>query len=489
MKGADMKGWFERIRAWSRLVACCGALTVLAGAAPCVAQPAWKPERPVVLVVPYSPGGGVDTMARHLAKELQRKWGQSVVVENMPGADGLIGTRRVTGAAPDGHTLLVQIPSLTIIKHLPGFKGPDPVTQLAPVSTHAVQSGVIVVHPSVPATNMAELVRYCKSGKVACSFGTTENSAKLQAHQKELGLADSALLPVIQIGNASFGAAPGAPAVASVGNADAMVDLFNSAASKALLVKPEDASLHEAYYKAFLGLNAAAGRSTNIKQLGISKVAVNLLGKNLSDQLRPSAADLTDFGVTGATPTNVQGIAKAVIIGLNAFKLGLTNMVIVPFMLDDPHGAFAGGDAAVATRAQQLGTIFDAMMKKAATIQDPAGGSKALSESLGWSLAGDTPKQAYNRNGWPDGSPGNSNHIYCFGNGFLKTGWFGDVQTGTANGWSAETGAVVPGKTSAQTENEAVAAVLYAVAKGDAREVNNFARVPSLAGVTNVVLL
>jgi len=304
-----------------------------------------------------------------------------------------------------------------------------------------------------------------------------------------LGLADSALLPVIQIGNASFGAAPGAPAVASVGNADAMVDLFNSAASKALLVKPEDASLHEAYYKAFLGLNAAAGRSTNIKQLGISKVAVNLLGKNLSDQLRPSAADLTDFGVTGATPTNVQGIAKAVIIGLNAFKLGLTNMVIVPFMLDDPHGAFAGGDAAVATRAQQLGTIFDAMMKKAATIQDPAGGSKALSESLGWSLAGDTPKQAYNRNGWPDGSPGNSNHIYCFGNGFLKTGWFGDVQTGTANGWSAETGAVVPGKTSAQTENEAVAAVLYAVAKGDAREVNNFARVPSLAGVTNVVLL
>lgn len=181
MKGADMKGWFERIRAWSRLVACCGALTVLAGAAPCVAQPAWKPERPVVLVVPYSPGGGVDTMARHLAKELQRKWGQSVVVENMPGADGLIGTRRVTGAAPDGHTLLVQIPSLTIIKHLPGFKGPDPVTQLAPVSTHAVQSGVIVVHPSVPATNMAELVRYCKSGKVACSFGTTENSAKLQA--------------------------------------------------------------------------------------------------------------------------------------------------------------------------------------------------------------------------------------------------------------------------------------------------------------------
>jgi hypothetical protein len=310
----------------------------------------------------------------------------------------------------------------------------------------------------------------------------------LLASVAAIGLADSSLLPVIQIGNASYGAAPGAPAVASVATPDGMVDLFNSAASKAILQKPEDASLHEAYYKAFLGLNAAAGRSTNIKQLGVSKVAVNLLGKNLSDQLRPSAADLTEFGVTGAVPTNVQNIAKSVIIGLNAFKLGLTNMVIVPFMFDDPHGAFAGGDAPVATRAQQLGTIFDAMMKKAATIQDPAGGSKSLAESLGFSIAGDTPKQAFTRGGWPDGSPGNSNNIYVFGNGYLKTGWFGDLQPGAATGWSAETGANVPGKTSVQTENEAVAALLYAVAKGDAREVLNFARVPSLAGVTRVLL-
>ncbi len=176
-----MNDWLHRIRAWTRLAVCTGTLAAVAATMPCNAQPTWKPERPVVLVVPYSPGGGVDTMARHLAKELQRKWGHSVVVENMPGADGLIGTRRVTGATPDGHTLLVQIPSLTIIKHLPGFKGPDPVAQLAPVSVHAVQSGVFVVHPSVPANNMGELVRYCKSSRVPCSFGTTENSAKLQA--------------------------------------------------------------------------------------------------------------------------------------------------------------------------------------------------------------------------------------------------------------------------------------------------------------------
>jgi hypothetical protein len=263
-----------------------------------------------------------------------------------------------------------------------------------------------------------------------------------------------------------------------------MVDLFNSAASKALLQKPEDAAIHEAYFKAFLGLNAAAGRSTNIKQLGISKVAVNLLGKNLSDQLRPTAADLSDFGVTGSMPTNVQSIAKAVIIGLNAFKLGLSNMIITPFMLDDPHGAFGDGGATVTTRAGQLGNIFQKMMDKAAQIPDPAGGSKSLAESIGFSIHGDLQKNSFQRSGWPDNTPGNSTIMYVFGNGYLKTGFFGDLQPGKADGWDAATGNTVPGKTSAATENEGVAAILYAVAKGDARAVLDFARVPDLKGIT-----
>ena len=140
----------------------------------------------MTLIVPYSPGGGVDTMARHLARELQRKWNQGVVVENAPGGDGLIGTRKVTDARPDGYTLLVQIPSLTLIRHLPGFKGPDPVTQLIPVAAHATQSGVIVTSAPVPGRTMAELVQHCKTAASPCSFGTTENSAKLQAQM--LGL-------------------------------------------------------------------------------------------------------------------------------------------------------------------------------------------------------------------------------------------------------------------------------------------------------------
>ena len=105
----------------------------------------WKPERPVTLVVPYSPGGGTDVMARQVAKELSRRWGQAVNVENTPGADGLLGTRRVIESKPDGYTYLVQLPSLVLNKHLPGFKGADPTTQLIPVVAYSVLAGVYVV--------------------------------------------------------------------------------------------------------------------------------------------------------------------------------------------------------------------------------------------------------------------------------------------------------------------------------------------------------
>ena len=83
------------------------AAATLLCATPAAAQPNWKPDRPVTLIVPYSPGGGVDTMVRHLGRELQQKWGQNVLVENLPGADGLIGTRKVVDAKGDGHTLQI----------------------------------------------------------------------------------------------------------------------------------------------------------------------------------------------------------------------------------------------------------------------------------------------------------------------------------------------------------------------------------------------
>ena len=142
------------------------------------AQTNWKPDRQVTIVVPYSPGGGTDAQARAVARELQRIWGQPVIVDNTAGADGLIGTHKVAESKPDGHTLLVQLPSLTLLKHVPGFKGVDPVQQLVPVSAFSALPGIFVANAKLPVKNMAELTRYCKTQ--LCTFGTTENIARLQ---------------------------------------------------------------------------------------------------------------------------------------------------------------------------------------------------------------------------------------------------------------------------------------------------------------------
>jgi len=157
----------------------------------------WKPDHPVTLVVPYSPGGGVDTQTRVVAKELGLIWGQPVIVENVPGADGVIGTRKVIDAKPSGLTLLVQIPSLTLIKHLPTFKGIDPLAQLAPVSAFSTLPGVVTANASLPVKSMSELVRYCKGAATPCSVGTTENMARLQARI----MGEESALPTLVVAN------------------------------------------------------------------------------------------------------------------------------------------------------------------------------------------------------------------------------------------------------------------------------------------------
>jgi tripartite-type tricarboxylate transporter receptor subunit TctC len=157
----------------------------------------WVPNRPVTLIVPYSPGGGVDAQARAVAEQLQRMWSQTVIVENAPGADGVIGTRKVMNAKPDGLTLLVQLPSLTIIRHLPTYKGPDPVSQLTPVSAFSSLPAVVVATPGVAGKNLGEVVRSCKALADPCSLGTTEIMARLLGR----ALSDEAAMPNLVVVN------------------------------------------------------------------------------------------------------------------------------------------------------------------------------------------------------------------------------------------------------------------------------------------------
>ncbi|OZI71459.1 tripartite tricarboxylate transporter substrate binding protein [Bordetella genomosp. 12] len=158
-------------------------VSTLCIANPVLAQATWKPERQVTIVVPYVPGGGTDATARATAKLLGEQWGQPVVVLNMAGADGLIGTRHVTDSKPDGYTLLLQTPAIVLTKHTPAFSGTDPLSRLEPVTNIAQSPGVIVGNGKFPASSLPELISYCKTAPSPCSMGTGENVAKLFGQQ------------------------------------------------------------------------------------------------------------------------------------------------------------------------------------------------------------------------------------------------------------------------------------------------------------------
>lgn len=159
----------------------CVALLLVANSA--FAQTTWKPERAVTLVVPYAAGGGTDATARAVSRQLAVLWGQPVVVENMPGADGLIGTRRVMDAKPDGYTLLLQVPAIVVTKYIPGLKGIDPLARLDPITAISQSPAAIVASAKLPVKTFAELVQYCKTAAQPCSLATGESLARVKAKQ------------------------------------------------------------------------------------------------------------------------------------------------------------------------------------------------------------------------------------------------------------------------------------------------------------------
>jgi len=134
---------------------------VLAGSS--FAQPSGYPNRPVKMVAPFAPGGPVDVVARVLAPKLSERLGQQFYVENHPGGSGNIGTALVARAPPDGYTVLVISSTLVVNPSLFARLGFDTTTDLAPVSLIGVSPQVLLVHPSVPATTVKELIAWAKA--------------------------------------------------------------------------------------------------------------------------------------------------------------------------------------------------------------------------------------------------------------------------------------------------------------------------------------
>lgn len=136
------------------------------------AQAAW-PERPITLVVPFTPGTGIDLIARQLAARLPTTLGQPVVVENLPGASGNIGSEKVASAQPDGYTLIVTVNTFVMNASL--YQGKlryDPLKDFVPVSLTSWGSLLLVTQPSNPANTVADVVNAAKAQPGKLSYGT-----------------------------------------------------------------------------------------------------------------------------------------------------------------------------------------------------------------------------------------------------------------------------------------------------------------------------
>jgi len=147
-----------------------GLLAPLVMAVPAQAQ--LNPQRQITIIVSLAPGGGVDTIARLVAEKLPDKLKQPVVVENKPGAGGLVGADFVAKAAPDGHTLLLQENASTLHKWLHKSVPYDVTTDFAPIALVASTPLLMFAHPAQPAKDVKDVIAEAKANPGKLSVGT-----------------------------------------------------------------------------------------------------------------------------------------------------------------------------------------------------------------------------------------------------------------------------------------------------------------------------
>jgi tripartite-type tricarboxylate transporter receptor subunit TctC len=176
---------------------------------PLVAASQAFPERPVRIIVPLTPGGSPDTIARSLAAVLQGVWTQPVVVENRPGGSQNIGADLVAKSAPDGHTWLLAPDNVFAVNPHLGKQPFDPLADFIPVTLLARIQFLLVVHPSVPANSVADLIAYAKAKPGELNHGSSGNGSP-----QHLGAAMFQLMTGTKMNHVPYKGA--APAVADL---------------------------------------------------------------------------------------------------------------------------------------------------------------------------------------------------------------------------------------------------------------------------------
>ena len=148
------------------------ALALLAGFSLGAGAQGAFPSQPIRIIVPFTPGTGMDTIARVVAPRLSERLGQSVVVQNQPGASGNIGAEAVARSAPDGHTVLMGANTMLMAAQMYKTVGFDPVKDFAPVSMAAYGTLMLVAHPKTGIKTVTELIKQAQARPGAISFGS-----------------------------------------------------------------------------------------------------------------------------------------------------------------------------------------------------------------------------------------------------------------------------------------------------------------------------
>jgi tripartite-type tricarboxylate transporter receptor subunit TctC len=164
------------------ILGACATLAVGAPGAAIAQVQSEYPSRPITLVVPYPAGGATDTLARFIGGKLQESWGQSVVIQNKPGASGIIGAQHVSQAAADGYTVLVGVTSMIQQPAMMSSLPYDPLKDFAPVVQTAHTSNLFLVPRNSPAKTMKEFVALAKSNPGAHNFASWGPGSSAHIH-------------------------------------------------------------------------------------------------------------------------------------------------------------------------------------------------------------------------------------------------------------------------------------------------------------------
>jgi len=157
---------------WMRVIA--GAAMLAAASLGAQAQAPAYPAKPIRMIMPFAPGSGFDTIVRFTAQKLSEELGQQVVVENMPGAGGIIASQYVARAAPDGYTLIFHsVSSAVVIAKAYANLRYDPVAGFAPVSLISQYPLAMVANPQVPAANIREFIALVKANPGKYAYGSS----------------------------------------------------------------------------------------------------------------------------------------------------------------------------------------------------------------------------------------------------------------------------------------------------------------------------